>query len=237
MGAAAKLLFPGPAWVYVMLSRRRVSRSSGSGSLHRIRAISEMAHSRALRLRRHRDRGGPAAMGGAFARLSCLDLVRGRVSHRAGRRPSARPSVPILFFWQASEEAEDIGVNAERNNRSSAHPNKPPSTVSAASDSIHTRDGAFQYRGILHHPHCRCTLHAHGITDIDTADQAAKALEPSAGRFAFLLFAAGNYRHRPAGRSGSRRFRRVRRQRGLRLDSQPGKKADARAATFTRRSP
>ena len=35
------------------------------------------------------------------------------------------------------------------------------------------------------------TLHAHGITDIGTADQAAKALEPLAGHFAFLLFAIG----------------------------------------------
>ena len=35
------------------------------------------------------------------------------------------------------------------------------------------------------------TLHTHGITDIQTADQAASALRPLAGRFAFLLFAAG----------------------------------------------
>jgi Mn2+/Fe2+ NRAMP family transporter len=34
-------------------------------------------------------------------------------------------------------------------------------------------------------------LHVHGITDIQTADQAARALEPLAGRFAFLLFALG----------------------------------------------
>lgn len=35
------------------------------------------------------------------------------------------------------------------------------------------------------------TLHVHGITDVQTADQAAKALEPLAGKFAFLLFALG----------------------------------------------
>jgi Mn2+/Fe2+ NRAMP family transporter len=35
------------------------------------------------------------------------------------------------------------------------------------------------------------TLHAHGKVDIQTADQAARALEPLAGRFAFLLFALG----------------------------------------------
>jgi Mn2+/Fe2+ NRAMP family transporter len=35
------------------------------------------------------------------------------------------------------------------------------------------------------------TLHAKGIVDIQTADQAARALEPLAGKLAFLLFAIG----------------------------------------------
>lgn len=35
------------------------------------------------------------------------------------------------------------------------------------------------------------TLHAHGISEISTSAQAAKALEPLAGRFAFLLFVCG----------------------------------------------
>jgi Mn2+/Fe2+ NRAMP family transporter len=35
------------------------------------------------------------------------------------------------------------------------------------------------------------TLHAKGITDIATTSQAAQALEPIAGKFASLLFAAG----------------------------------------------
>jgi NRAMP (natural resistance-associated macrophage protein)-like metal ion transporter len=35
------------------------------------------------------------------------------------------------------------------------------------------------------------TLHAHGQSDIETATQAAQALEPLAGRFTFLLFTAG----------------------------------------------
>jgi Mn2+/Fe2+ NRAMP family transporter len=35
------------------------------------------------------------------------------------------------------------------------------------------------------------TLHAHGITEISTSAQAASALEPLAGRFAFLLFVCG----------------------------------------------
>jgi len=35
------------------------------------------------------------------------------------------------------------------------------------------------------------TLHVHGVTDIQSADQAAEALRPLAGRFAFVLFALG----------------------------------------------
>jgi Mn2+/Fe2+ NRAMP family transporter len=35
------------------------------------------------------------------------------------------------------------------------------------------------------------TLHARGVTTIETASQAAEALRPLAGRFAFLLFAFG----------------------------------------------
>ena len=51
------------------------------------------------------------------------------------------------------------------------------------------------------------TLHAHGMTDIQTAAQAADALKPIAGAAAFLLFSLGIDRHRPAGRAGAGRLR------------------------------
>ena len=35
------------------------------------------------------------------------------------------------------------------------------------------------------------TLNAHGVTDIQTSSQAAEALRPIAGRFAFTVFALG----------------------------------------------
>ena len=35
------------------------------------------------------------------------------------------------------------------------------------------------------------TLHAHGITDINTSAQAAEALRPIAGQFTFVVFSAG----------------------------------------------
>jgi Mn2+/Fe2+ NRAMP family transporter len=35
------------------------------------------------------------------------------------------------------------------------------------------------------------TLHAQGITNVETSSQAAEALRPIAGRFAFAVFALG----------------------------------------------
>ena len=47
------------------------------------------------------------------------------------------------------------------------------------------------------------TLHVAGITDIETAAQAASALRPLAGDFAFMLFALGISRRRPDRRAGA----------------------------------
>ena len=38
---------------------------------------------------------------------------------------------------------------------------------------------------------CAATLYVHGITNINTIDQAALALRPLVGNFAFLLFTIG----------------------------------------------
>jgi len=35
------------------------------------------------------------------------------------------------------------------------------------------------------------TLHANGVTDVQTSEQAAEALRPIAGQFAFIIFALG----------------------------------------------
>ncbi len=53
------------------------------------------------------------------------------------------------------------------------------------------------------------TLHAHGVTDIQTSAQAAEALRAIAGRFTFLVFAAGHHRHRPADLAGAGRIGRL----------------------------
>jgi Mn2+/Fe2+ NRAMP family transporter len=97
---------------------------------------------------------------------------------------------PYLFFWQASQEVEEV-----RNNRGEKPLKRAPSQASAQLGRIRIDT----YLGMAFSNlvaffiilTAAATLHAHGITEISTSAQAAKALEPLAGRFAFLLFVCG----------------------------------------------
>ena len=97
---------------------------------------------------------------------------------------------PYLFFWQASEEAEDV-----RDNRKE-HPLKwAPWQARKQFERIKVDTvvgmGFSNAVALFIILTTAATLHAAGITDIQTSAQAAKALEPLAGRFAFELFALG----------------------------------------------
>jgi Mn2+/Fe2+ NRAMP family transporter len=97
---------------------------------------------------------------------------------------------PYLFFWQASEEVEDMHA------RQGAvpllqDPNEAPAELRRIQ--WDTWSGMFYsdltaYFIILA---TAVTLNVSGITDIETAAQAAGALRPLAGDFAFVLFAIG----------------------------------------------
>jgi Mn2+/Fe2+ NRAMP family transporter len=97
---------------------------------------------------------------------------------------------PYLFFWQASEEVEDM------NAKQRARPlNRDPSAASGELRRIRwdTWSGMFYsdvaaYFIILA---TAVTLHPAGITNVDTAAKAASALRPLAGNFAYLIFALG----------------------------------------------
>jgi Mn2+/Fe2+ NRAMP family transporter len=97
---------------------------------------------------------------------------------------------PYLFFWQASQEVEDM-----RAKRSAAPLLEDPKAARTELRRIRwdTWSGMFvsdlaAYFIILA---TAVTLHVSGTTDIQTAAQAASALRPLAGEFAFLLFAIG----------------------------------------------
>src|SRR5450759_4200695 len=97
---------------------------------------------------------------------------------------------PYLFFWQASEEVEDMHAK-----RGTMPLLRDPAAAGVALPRIkcNTWSGMFYsdltaYFIILA---TAVTLNVAGITDIETAAQAASALRPLAGDFAFVLFALG----------------------------------------------
>lgn len=97
---------------------------------------------------------------------------------------------PYLFFWQASQEVEDMRENNKVGLISS-------NAQIAASEL--RRIGWDTWSGMLYSNIAAyfiilataVTLNLAGITDITTAAQAASALKPLAGSFAYLLFAVG----------------------------------------------
>jgi Mn2+/Fe2+ NRAMP family transporter len=94
---------------------------------------------------------------------------------------------PYLFFWQAAQEAEESRLS---------HRGKSGAPLSAAAFrhlSIDTWTGMVVSNLIAFFiiVTTAATLHAHGVTKIDTAAQAAEALRPIAGPLAFVLFSAG----------------------------------------------
>ncbi len=97
---------------------------------------------------------------------------------------------PYLFFWQASQEVEEV-----KNNRGEKALTRAPIQAEAQLKRIRIDtyvgmafSNIIAFFIILT---AASTLHVHGLTDISTSAQAATALEPLAGRFAFALFVCG----------------------------------------------
>jgi Mn2+/Fe2+ NRAMP family transporter len=97
---------------------------------------------------------------------------------------------PYLFFWQTSEEVEDM----------QAIPGAEPLVRDATSASVELRRIRWDtWSGMLYSDltsyfiilATAVTLHVAGVTDINTAAEAASALRPLAGEFAYMLFALG----------------------------------------------
>jgi NRAMP (natural resistance-associated macrophage protein)-like metal ion transporter len=97
---------------------------------------------------------------------------------------------PYLFFWQASEEVEDMNVHPKEHALKRS-PEQAPEQLGRIRFDTYTGMALSNIVAFFIILTAAATLHAHGITNIGTADQAAKALEPLAGHFAFLLFAVG----------------------------------------------
>jgi Mn2+/Fe2+ NRAMP family transporter len=94
---------------------------------------------------------------------------------------------PYLFFWQASQEAEESQLS---------HRRRGAGRTGGGYFRHIARDtwvgmGFSNLIGFFIIVTTAATLHAHGITRIETASQAAQVLRPIAGELTFGLFATG----------------------------------------------
>ena len=96
---------------------------------------------------------------------------------------------PYLFFWQASQEAEESRLSHRARYRVQAHAGEDAFRHIAVDTWIGMLASNLIAFFII--VTTAATLGAHGVTKIDTAAQAAEALRPIAGELAFALFAAG----------------------------------------------
>ena len=97
---------------------------------------------------------------------------------------------PYLFFWQAAEEVEDEKSDPLAQSLIRAPQQAPRELARMQLDTL-TGMGLSNIIALFIVLTTAATLHSHGVTNIQTSSQAAEALRPIAGRFAFTVFALG----------------------------------------------
>jgi Mn2+/Fe2+ NRAMP family transporter len=97
---------------------------------------------------------------------------------------------PYLFFWQAEQEVEDEKERLGARPLIAA-PAQAPQELKRIRLDTYIGMGLSNVIALFILLTTAATLNAHGVTDIQTSSQAALALKPIAGQFAFVLFAAG----------------------------------------------
>lgn len=189
MGAALKLLIGGPALVYVAFFGvvttllEIYSRYSRYVSILKWLTLSLFAYV------------GVALVVHVPWSTVAHNLVVPRVSFSPGYMTAIVAILgttisPYLFFWQAEEEVDEV------RERPHAKPlERAPEQASAEFKRIRidTYIGMALSNAVALFiiVTVAATLHARGVTDIQTSSQAAEALRPIAGPFAFLVFALG----------------------------------------------
>jgi len=97
---------------------------------------------------------------------------------------------PYLFFWQSSQEVEEIDQDDNKHALAET-PKEAPGEFRRISLDTFTGMAVSNLVALAIMIGTAATLHASGKTDITTAADAASALKPVAGQFAFLLFSLG----------------------------------------------
>jgi NRAMP (natural resistance-associated macrophage protein)-like metal ion transporter len=97
---------------------------------------------------------------------------------------------PYLFFWQASQEVEEL--HADKNAHALKHaPREARAGYTRIKLDTYIGMGFSNLVAFFIMLTTAVTLNMHGITEIQSSAQAASALRPIAGNFAFTLFAMG----------------------------------------------
>ena len=97
---------------------------------------------------------------------------------------------PYMFFWQSSQEVEDLGPDPEA--RSLIHrPELADNELRRIRLDTWTGMAVCSVIAFFIVLTTSVTLHVNGVTDIKDAAQAAQALRPIAGDLAFVLFSLG----------------------------------------------
>jgi Mn2+/Fe2+ NRAMP family transporter len=97
---------------------------------------------------------------------------------------------PYLFFWQASSEVEKEKARPAAKPLKTA-PSQAPAELRRIRMDTYIGMAFSNLIALFIVLTTAATLHAHGLTDIQTSAQAAEALRPIAGKFAYVVFALG----------------------------------------------
>jgi Mn2+/Fe2+ NRAMP family transporter len=187
MGAAVRLVVGGSQHLYTLLF--------AVGSLllvvlvpySRYISVPEVADLLAVRLcrrgfhRRHRLARGGDRRGGATLSGDSLTLIVAIFGTTIS---------PYLFFWQSSQEVEDKEADPKARPLLE-RPRRAKRELYRIGMETWIGMGASNLVAFFIILTTAVTLHASGHTDIQTSEQAAAALKPIAGEYAFLLFSLG----------------------------------------------
>jgi NRAMP (natural resistance-associated macrophage protein)-like metal ion transporter len=96
---------------------------------------------------------------------------------------------PYLFFWQAGQEVEEERARG----RLTIEAREGATDAEVRRSNIDVTVGMFFSNLVMYFIilTTAATLHAHGITNITTAQEAAEALRPLAGEWAYVMFTLG----------------------------------------------
>jgi Mn2+/Fe2+ NRAMP family transporter len=131
--------------------------------------------------------------------LPWMDVAKGALIPSLAMSPGYTTAVvaifgttisPYLFFWQASQECEEIhAVKADKPLHD--HPEQATRQLARIRVDTYIGMGFSNLIAFFIMLTTAATLHAHGVTQIESSAQAAEALRPIAGDYAFVLFSIG----------------------------------------------